>query len=484
VDDELGMREGMKRLFEAQGHKVDTAENGEQGIAAGTVCEYDLYFLDLKMGDMDGTFVLDKIKSRYPEAICIIITAYASIDTAVQTTRLGAYQYVAKPFTPEEIQFLVERALERRSYVLEARQLREEQERRLLEVAQEKSRIRTIINAIGDGILVINQQGEVVLCNPRFLNMLNLPEHLVPGQPVLELLPAVLREQITEILAKKETLHGIEQELVIQPPAKLVLMANTASITDEKDRFLGVVSVLRDISELKKLEILKSQFVNMAAHELKAPLSAVQGYLDMVIEKTLGDVPETYDNYLRRSSERCQALITLINDLLNISRMQSGTVKREIERLELVNMLTGITEFYQNEIAKAGLKLIVNSDGPLWIAADRDEIQRVFQNLVSNAIKYNRPQGEIEIKACSAGRFAQISIRDTGIGMTGEEQERLFEEFFRAKNAFTRQISGTGLGLTIVKKIIDAYAGRIEVQSTYQVGTTFMVYLPMVQVNL
>ncbi len=484
VDDELGMREGIKRLFEASGHRVDTAENGEQGIAAGTAREYDLYFLDLKMGDMEGSVVLDHIKKKFPEAICVIITAYASIDTAVETTRLGAYHYVAKPFTPEEIQFLVDRALERRAYILEARQLREEQERRLLEVAQEKSRMRTIINAIDDGILVINQQGEVVLCNPRFLTMLNIAEHLVPGQPVLHLLPAVLHEQIFEILSKKEALHGIEQELVIQPPAKLVLMANTASITDENGRFLGVVSVLRDISELKKLEILKSQFVNMAAHELKAPLSAVQGYLDMVIEKTLGDAPETYEGYLRRSSERCQALISLINDLLNISRMQSGTVKREIERIDVVYVIRTITEFYQNEIDKAGLTLTVSQDGPLWVAADRDEIQRIFQNLISNAIKYNRRDGEIEIKASAAGRFAQISVRDSGIGMTPEEQERLFEEFFRAKNAFTRQISGTGLGLTIVKKIVDAYAGRMDVQSTYQVGTTFTVYLPIIQVPM
>ncbi len=121
VDDEFGMREGIRRLLEIQGHTVKTAENGTEGIEKGTIFEYDLYLLDLKMGDVDGMEVLRAIKEAYPEAICVIITAYASIDTAVETTQMGAYHYLAKPFTPEALQPLLDRALERRWYILEAR---------------------------------------------------------------------------------------------------------------------------------------------------------------------------------------------------------------------------------------------------------------------------------------------------------------------------------------------------------------------------
>ena len=132
---------------------------------------------------------------------------------------------------------------------------------------------------------------------------------------------------------------------------KLVIMANTAAIHDEMGHFLGIVSVLRDISELKKIEILKSQFVNMAAHELKAPLTAVMGYLEMVIEKTLGDAPDQYQNYLERSLERSKSLISLINDLLNISKIQAGTIRREIESLDtlkFINSTTNHTPTHQN----------------------------------------------------------------------------------------------------------------------------------------
>lgn len=479
VDDELGMREGIRRLFTSQGHLVDTAETGISGIEKGTAKEYDIYFLDLKIGDLDGVEVLGEIKKVYPESICVICTAYASIDTAVETTRLGAYHYIAKPFSPEEIQLVFERALERRWYILEARRLRAEQERRLLEVAQEKSRMRTIINAIDDGIVVLNQDAEVVLFNPQFLKLLHLNRELTIGQSIFEVLPEQYKSVISDIFNQKDALKAIKQEIVIQPPAKLVVMANSTPIFDENDRLLGFVSVLRDISELKQLELLKSQFVNMAAHELKSPLTAIQGYLEMVVDKSLGDEPDIYDGYLRRSLERSKTLITLINDLLNISRIQAGKVRREIERLKPGQLAETTLEFYRHEIDKRGLMAELDLDNDAVVDADREELQRVFTNLISNAIKYNREQGKILVSVKSEGRYVKIQIKDTGIGMIPEEKERLFEEFFRAKNHHTRNITGTGLGLTLVKKIVDGYAGRVEVESEYEKGTTFTVYLPL-----
>jgi len=481
VDDEFGMREGIRRLFEAQGHRVETAETGRNGIDKGTAEEFDIYFLDLKIGDIDGVEVLGAIKAQFPEAICVICTAYASIETAVETTRLGAYNYIAKPFAPEEIQLVFDRAIERRWYILEARQLRAEQERRLLEITQEKSRIRTIINSIADGIVVLNQDEEVVLFNPQFPRLLELDKELVIGRSIREVLPEPYQELIADIFRQKDSLQALQQEFIIHPPAKLVVMANTTTIRDDQNRLIGYVSVLRDISELKQLELLKSQFVNMAAHELKAPLTAIQGFLEMVVDKTLGDEPETYDNYLRRSLERSKTLITLINDLLNISRIQAGKIRREIERLDLSQQAHSAADFFANEIEKHELTLETEFADGLVIDADREEIQRLLTNLISNAIKYNRPQGSVTLRTSREKGSARLDVSDTGIGMKPEEKERLFEEFFRAKNPHTRSITGTGLGLTLVKKIVDSYAGRIEAESEYEKGTTFTLYLPLAE---
>jgi len=478
IDDEVGMREGIKRIFQPQGMVVETAATGREGIEKGSLREYDLYFIDLRIGDLDGSEVLGAIKAKYPDALCIIITGFASIETAIETTRLGAYYYVSKPFMPDEIKLLVQRALERRADILETRRLREEEGRRLLEIAREKSRIRTIINTIDDGVLVINQQGEVAFFNPRFLSLLDIQAEVKIGQSVFGQLPDTLVHQIDEILQKKETLRAIRQEIIIHPPARLVVMSSTTPILDEKDELIGVVSVLRDISEIKQLELVKSQFVNMAAHELKAPLTAIQGYLEMVIGRSLGDAEETYGSYLQRSLERTRSLIQLINDLLNLSRMQTGKVRRDIERVDLAALIKQIVDFFANEIKSRELFLDCQIESPLWADVDREEMQRVFTNLISNAIKYNRQKGRIGISGQLERHFVRVAISDTGIGMRPEEKERLFEEFFRAKNPHTRQISGTGLGLSIVKKTIDAYAGRITVESEYDKGSCFTVYLP------
>jgi PAS domain S-box-containing protein len=481
VDDEFGMREGIKRLLEIQGHTIETAENGTEGIEKGTAFEYDLYLLDLKMGDVDGTEVLRAIKEAYPEAICVIITAYASIDTAVETTQLGAYHYLAKPFTPETLQPLLDRALERRWYILEARRLQAEQERRLLEVAHEKSRVRTVINAIDDGIVVLNQDREVVLFNPRFLQLLNIQGNISIGDSIETVLDASVVDQMNEAFKKAESLEAIKQEIVLEPPAKLVLMVNSAPVVNDNQEMIGLVSVFRDISELKQIERYKSQFVNMAAHELKAPLSAIKGYIELIVDQTLGDTLDAYNRHMNRSLERINALVTLIDDLLNISRMEAGTVRHEIARVDLSELLLQSVEFFTPDLKKKALTFQNDIDPGLVVKADPEEIRRIFNNLISNAIKYNKEEGQVGIEAHKEGHYIKISVWDTGIGLKPEEKDRLFEEFFRAKNPLTRNITGTGLGLTIIKKIVDSYAGKITVESEFEQGSRFTVYLPGVE---
>lgn len=481
VDDEYGMREGMKRLLQLQGLEVDTAANGTEGIEKGLAHEYDLYFIDLKMPDLDGAEVLRSIKLAYPEAICVVVTAFASIDSAVTTTQLGAYRYIPKPFDPDELTSIVKIALERRALLLETRQLHDERQKRLLELSREQSRLRTVISALDDGILVINQQEEIVLFNSAFLSLLEIKRTIAIGESIHQVLPEEICRQIAEMLAEKNNLRAIKQELVIHPPAEKVVMANTTPILDAAGDAIGLISVIRDITELKKIDILRSQFINMAAHELKAPLTAVQGYLELMVDKSLGESPEVYDQYLQRSLDRTRALVSLINDLLNISRMEAGKIRREILKLDIAELIEERLSSFKDEMSRHGLTTTVSLVKGLFIEADREEMLRLINHLVGNAIKYNKENGTIHISVQQEGHYAKIAVQDTGIGMTPEEKSRLFEDFFRAKNVHTRSITGTGLGLTIVKKIVDAYAGMIEVASQFEVGSTFTVLLPLMQ---
>ncbi len=480
IDPDANVVRFLKNHLGSQ-HAIDTADNGIDGIAKGSSSEYDIYFISMSLPDISGRDVLHAIRKVHEESICIMMSSKPTIDSAVQTTQMGAYNYISKPFDAEKIVPVVYRALERRWYILEARRLQKERENNLAELSVDKSRLSTVIHSIDDGILVINQNKEIIFYNPRFLQLIDTDRQIMIGDSMFRYLPQNLQKQICEILLEAESnpkTGAIRQELVIKPPLELVVMANTAPILSENNQLLGVVSVLRDITEMKQLDRSKSQFVNMVAHELKAPLAAIHSYLKMIIDNALGDDVVTYNMYLKRSLERTSALTELINDLMNIFRMDSTGVKRNLEIIEVAELLENTVELFKAQMDEREIKVNLALKHGLFIKADAEEIRRVFTNLISNAIKYNKYEGSIHLSCTEDGRWVKISVQDTGIGMTPEEKERLFQEFFRAKNPHTREITGTGLGLAILKKIVDEYAGRITVETEYEKGSTFTVFLP------
>ncbi len=483
VDDEFGMRDGLKRTLEPEGFKTDTAADGETALAKGLKKEYDIYLLDLQLPDMDGIEILSAVRNKFPEAICIIMTAYGSIASAVEATKIGAYAYITKPFNPDELLVELNRATERRWYILEARRLREEQSRRLLEIAYEQSRLKTVINSISDGLLIINQDNEPVLYNRPVIKLLEIDKPLMIGAPVLSMLPASLAEQIKNIAAHPADNQGIQLEIVIQPPAEKVVIANITPIKDERNAFMGVVVVIRDITAMKKVELVKNQFVNMVAHELKAPIAAIMGYLDIVANRTLGDNPEIYAKYLNRCLERAGALKDLVNDLLNISRIETGTVKREIVTVEIREIAEELLEFFEQEALEKNIKTVLSGDKKVTLNADKEEIRRILTNLISNGIKYNRPNGQLKVNLRKVGNNVEIAVKDTGIGMSADEVKNLFNEFYRAKNKMTRDIPGTGLGLSIVKRIAESYHGTVSVESEPGQGSVFTVTLPSAETS-
>lgn len=479
IDDEKGIREGLRRLLEMEGLKIETAKNGQEGLNKGTLKEFDLYLIDLKLPDLDGIEVLKEIKTTYPEAVCIIMTAYGSISSAVEAIKIGAFSYITKPFLPEDIIAITIKALEHRWYILEARRLKEEQHKRFLEVAYEQSRLKTIINSIGDGVLVLNRKKELVLYNRKFVLLLGINKPFMIGEEVSYLLPDIIVKQVEKISTQHDKIQILTEELVVEHPMNKVVLLQTSPILDEKKEFLGTVTVVRDITELKRVEQVKNQFVNMVAHELKAPVAAIVGYLDMIANRTLGDKLDTYDKFIDRSIKRAMALQNLVNDLLNLSRMEAGTIRREIVNLNLSSILSETIEFFSEEAKKKNVSIKTNIQPNIFFHADEEEIRRVFSNFISNGIKYNKEGGILEIIMIKENHVLQIQFKDSGIGMTAEERKNLFKEFFRAKNQYTRNIPGTGLGLSIAKKIVDFYNGSIEVDSKFQEGTTFTILFPL-----
>lgn len=478
VDDEKGLRLGTKRLLEMEGYIVDTAENGTEGITLGTTTDYDLALIDLKMPDIGGIEVLTEISKVHPTTVCFITTAYASYDTAIESTKIGAFSYIPKPFLPEELLLQLKKGYDRRLLLVESEKWKKEREMRLLEVAFEKTRLNTIINSITDGLLVVNKNGEAVLFNPSALKYLQL-DTIRLEEKIIDKLHTEIAQLISRYLDSDDfpsASFSVQVDLILE--SNLFVEATSSPVPHPDGTLAGVVIVLKNITELKKIEQLKSQFVSMVSHELKAPIAAVYGYLKLLNDTSMHVSEEQKNSFIERSQIRLDSLLKLVNDLLDISLMEMHTIRREIKSVNLRPILESLTDFFQVDIKERNITVITNFSPCPTINADSDEITRLFINLMSNAIKYNTTEGQISIELKHAGNYNVIEFKDTGIGMKPKEKERLFHEFFRAKNELTINIAGTGLGLSIVKRIVDSYAGKIEVESEYKKGSIFRVYLP------
>src|ERR1035437_2001789 len=467
VDDEKGLRLGTKRLLEKEGFEVVAAENGTEGIAFGTSIEFDAAIIDMKMPDFDGIMVLKAIIKKYPNTVCFIATAYASYDTAIESTREGAFSYIPKPFSPEELLFQVNKGLEKRELNIQKEQWRKEREERLLEVAFEKTRLNTIINSISDGVLVINKNGEAVLYNPSALKFLVL-KNINIEEYIIDKLPEKLAGQVNQFLNSPEYLkRSLTVQLQMESDNELFVEATISPVPAPDGSLAGVAIVIKNITELKKIEFLKSQFVSMVSHELKAPIAAVHGFLKLISDKSMNLTPDKQNEFIDRSIMRLDSLLKMVNDLLDISRMEMKTIQREIKELNLLDIIKNI---------KKNIEISIDSSESISpLSGDQDEITRLFTNLISNGIKYNKQNGSLVIKIEKIDDYIVTEIKDSGIGMKSAEKNKLFLEFYRVKNEFTKDISGTGLGLSIVKRIIDSYAGKIEVESEFGKGTTFRI---------
>lgn len=480
VDDEKGLRIGTQRLLQDEGYYVDVAENGTEGIKLGSSKDYDLAVIDLKMPDIEGIEVLREIKKVHPNTICFIATAFASYDTAIEATREGAFTYIPKPFSPEEILQNLEQGYKQRVLLQESDKLKKEREEKLLELANEKSRLNTIVKTIADGVLVINKSAEVVYYNYAAIKYLDL-ESIKIGEKILDKCPKKINDLVRSFIdSENKKQKSILKQIEIKPKGELFVECICSSVENPDGSFAGVVLVIRNITELKKIELIKSQFVSMVAHELKTPMAAVLGFLKIILDKSIPVSQDKLDEFLNRSVVRLKGLLDLVNDLLDISRMELQTKQREIIEINIEEIIDTTIQFLEIEIQKRNIEVTKEYQKNLpIIKADQNEIIRLFTNILSNAIKYNSDNGKININICTTDNYLSVAIKDTGIGLKPEEKEKLYLEFYRAKNEKTRGISGTGLGLTIVKRIVDSYHGKIEVESEYGEGTNFKVFLPL-----
>ena len=483
IDDEQIMREGCSRILSKDGWAVITAENGKQGLdeIQTRLEDIDVILLDLMMPGMSGMEVLDQVRGINPTLLVIVITGYATVESAVEAMKKGAYDFIPKPFTPDQLRIVVRRALEKRALQKEAEFLRREREKSLRDIATEKSKIKTIINCMGDGVLVCDRDGCIVLTNPAAGRMLKTSETSLLGNFLSQCnLHSELSKTIEESLGAKDMGYtSVSQELSIGEPGEIFLRAHTAPVRNDIGETMGSVTVLQDISHLKELDKMKSEFIAMVTHELRAPIAAVEQQLTVILNKMAGEVTEKQEKLLSRAKERTKGLLDLIKDLLDLSKIEAGKMVQYKEPIALREVVQRVVDLMRAEAEnkKIDLQFSAPLEIPL-IHADRNSMEGIFTNLISNAIKYTPEGGKVWVTLSEEGGFVRTAVSDTGIGIKKEDLPRIFDKFYRVKTTETRQIVGTGLGLSIVKSIVDAHLGSIFVESEVGKGTTLTILLP------
>ncbi|MEI6765169.1 MAG: hybrid sensor histidine kinase/response regulator [Bacteroidota bacterium] len=363
VDDESGIRSGIIRILKNYSvgfpfmdedfeYVLHEAATGEEALSFIQENKTDIILLDNKLPGMLGIDVLEYINKNKYDIQVMMITSYASLELAVKATQNGAYNFVPKPFTPQELKSAME----------------------------------------------------------------NITKHLF-----------------------------------------LKRMTNKMNEDDKS---------------------LRHQFLSVLSHELKSPINAVEGYLNMMQDRQAGNNMDDYAQMLDRSLIRLKGMRSLINDMLDLTRIESGKNNRHIGDVDLFDVAKFAIDTFDPLAKQKNLKVYFDSPENLHINADRQEMEIILNNLISNAIKYNNEGGQINIILKSTVSEITIIVEDTGIGMSADDITKLFHEFVRIKNLNTKNIVGTGLGLSIVKKIVEIYNGTIDVSSTPGKGTTFTINLP------
>ncbi len=367
VDDERGIREGCRRALVPLGYTVDVADTAATGLRMLREGSYDLVLLDLMMPGMSGMEALGRFREIDPDIVVIIITGYATVEAAVKTIKQGAYDFISKPFTADDLILVVNHGLEHRRLSLENKRL-----------------------------------------------------------------------------------TGIEEE---------------------------AEGLARAKAELEKLDAMKSRFMLTVAHELRAPVAAIQGYLGLILD---GYAADDEQEMLENAHRRCGELLDMISDLLLLAHMKEKAAGVKKTTVSVARVLEEVTGLLRAEAERKGLTLKTEFSGQPEMLADEEHLRQLWTNLISNSIKYTPRGGRVVASVDQKdGRVIGV-VSDTGVGIAADDLPRIFDEFYRTKQAKSIEEHGTGLGLSIVKQIVESYGGTIDVESHLGEGTTFTFTLPRV----
>ena len=356
-----------------------------------------------------------------------------------------------------------------------SRSLREFRDKYDTLAAQIQAQQHALFNSMVEGVLVLDRDGRIQLVNQSLEKLFRLPAD-VRGRTILEAFRLSDLDEVVRNLRIDSRISGRSIELAGMEERWVEV--NAAAVVDRDGIQSGSILVFHDLTRVKQLENTRQEFVANVSHELRTPLSLIKGFVETLLESSPRDA-ETTTRFLQTIEKHTDRLTYLIEDLLTISRLESGQVALNLQKVDLADEVRRVVEDLRLRAGERGIAIRDQVPGGLEARADADRLQQVLFNLVENAIKYGRSEGCIVIggKAREDGKV-ELWVKDDGPGIPPDARERIFERFFRVDRARSRETGGTGLGLSIVKHIIQAHGGEVWVKSEPGAGATFYFTLP------
>ncbi len=350
-------------------------------------------------------------------------------------------------------------------------------EKKINEISEEKNKAEAILSSMVDGVIATDENGEIMLINPAAREMLFIDEKHVRDKDFIQVVRNYKINELLEKVLKENDI--ISQEILLQREEEKILRCHFASITNEENNIKGGVIVFTDITELRRLEQVRKDFVANVSHELKTPLTSIIGYVDTLLEnKNINK--NTKNKFLKIIKDEADRLGILIQDLLNLSKFEDSNP--ELNPGNINNLINKTVSILEEKAGKKNISIKTKmAEDSLQVYMIKEQIEQVMINLIDNAIKYTPEDGEIEIKVLEKENKVLVEVIDNGIGIPQKDQQRIFERFYRVDKARSRSMGGTGIGLSIVKHIIKSHDSEINLESESGKGSKFWFYLKKVK---
>jgi len=350
---------------------------------------------------------------------------------------------------------------------------------RIRTVVQQRNELNAVLSSMVEGVLAVDREQRLISLNQAAADLLSIDQEFAQGQNILEIIRNIeLQRFITATLSSNEPVEG---EIELHGDSDRYFQAHGSVLTDATGHDIGALIVINDITRVRRLERMRTEFVANVSHEIRTPITSIQGFIETLLDSDDPQTPDT-ERFLRIIANHAERLGSIIEDLLSLSRIEQEAESGEIhlEKTELRPILVGAIQICEGSASEKNIPVQLVCRDTILVSANQTLLEEAVTNLIDNAVKYSEFGSPIIIEAVTEDEYVVIHVRDRGSGISEEHQPRIFERFYRVDKARSRKRGGTGLGLSIVKHITQAHGGFATVESQLGRGSVFSIHLPRI----